>query len=191
MDGTSEGGGASAAVPTLYVAKIPSGAEFGPVPAAVLVQWASEGRLNASCFVRTQQGPSWLPFNEWFQAQSALNSQSALNDPSMFAGTNQNTFGTIPNASDQSVVYPKSSRGTLVLVLGIVSWFLCFTWIGTLPVATITLFIGRSDLKSIARGEMSPKERTLTRIGIWLAAIALTLNLVVLLMVIASIAFRV
>jgi hypothetical protein len=155
------------------------------------VQWGLEGRLNAACFVRAENQAEWIPYLDWLPSRTA----DPLPAPSPFAAaptsSNTMTFGAIPNTSDGRIHYPKRSQGTVVLILGIVSWFLCFTWIGTIPVAIAALLVGRNDLGNIARGESPPKERTLTLIGLWLAGLALALNcLVIGLIVLSAIAGR-
>ncbi|MCU0708920.1 MAG: hypothetical protein MUF23_11565 [Pirellula sp.] len=174
-----------------WFARIPTGAEYGPVDKEVIVQWGLEGRLNAACFVRAENQTEWIPFLDWIPSRSS----GAQPAPSPFAASpkpnNTVTFGAIPDTSDGRIHYPKRSQGTVVLILGILSWFLCFTWIGTIPVAIAALFVGRNDLANIGRGESAPKERSLTLIGMWLAGIALALNcLVIGLIVLSAIAGR-
>lgn len=173
---------------TRWFAQIPTGAEYGPVDKEVIVQWGLEGRLNAACLIRAEGQTDWVPYLDWMQSNA---SQPTPASSSPFTNApppnNGNTFGAIPDTSDGRVHYPKSSQGTLVLILGLVSWFLCFTWIGTIPVAISALLVGRNDLGNIARGESPPKERRLTLIGMWLAGVALGLNCFMIFVIIVSI----
>jgi hypothetical protein len=170
----------------LYYVRIPIGSEFGPAPAHVLRQWVDQGRLNASCWVRSASQSQWIPFAEWMSAQSLA---AAGSHPNISSGGN--SFGSIPSTADQSVLYPKSAQGMAVLILGCTSWFLCLSWIGTIPVALIAIAIGRGDLRRIANGETSPKDRWMTILGLWLAGSALCVNLLAIALVILTTILRV
>lgn len=53
----------------------------------------------------------------------------------------------------------KPHRGTLILVLGILSLVICA------PVGIVAWVLGNNDLKDIAAGTMSPEGQQLTNIG--------------------------
>jgi hypothetical protein len=66
----------------------------------------------------------------------------------------------------------KPHRGTLILVLGIVSIFVCGIILG--PVAWV---MGNNDLKEMAAGTMDPSGRDITNAGKICGMIALFLNI--------------
>ncbi len=53
----------------------------------------------------------------------------------------------------------KPHRGTLILVLGILSLILCA------PLGIVAWILGNTDLKEMAAGTMNPEGRDLTKIG--------------------------
>ena len=63
----------------------------------------------------------------------------------------------------------KPNRGTLILVLGILSLIICQ------PLGIAAWLMGRSDLKQIADGTMDPAGKDLTNIGRILGIIATVL----------------
>ena len=63
----------------------------------------------------------------------------------------------------------KAHRGTLILVLGILSVLICK------PVGIAAWIMGSKDLKEIAAGTMDPEGKSLTQIGKILGIIAVVL----------------
>ncbi len=63
----------------------------------------------------------------------------------------------------------KPHRGTLILVLGILSIIICQ------PVGIAAWIMGNNDLKEIAAGTMNPEGKSLTQIGKILGIIAVVL----------------
>ena len=63
----------------------------------------------------------------------------------------------------------KPHRGTLVLVLGILSLIICQ------PLGIAAWLMGNADLKQIADGTMNPEGKSLTQIGKILGIIAVVL----------------
>lgn len=172
-----------------YFARIPTGAEYGPVSYEVLVGWLQENRINAACFIREEGQENWLPFLEWVQlpgnAIQMVMQPGSLPQPVNPAPSSY-AFGEIPGAQSSVVQYPIASRGTLVLILGIVSWMLCITWVGSLVMSGVALVVGYNDLRNIARGLASPSERNLTVIGMVLAGTAMVVSCLVILLFIVS-----
>lgn len=62
-------------------------------------------------------------------------------------------------------------RGTLILVLGILSLIICY------PMGFVPWFMGKTDLKAMAAGTMDPEGRTMTNIGMILGIIGSVLFL--------------
>ena len=66
----------------------------------------------------------------------------------------------------------KPHRGTLILVLGILSLLICQ------PVGIAAWLMGSADLKQIAAGTMDPEGKSLTQIGQILGIIAVVLMVI-------------
>ena len=66
----------------------------------------------------------------------------------------------------------KPHRGTLILVLGILSLIICQ------PVGIAAWIMGSADLKEIAAGTMNPEGKSLTQIGQILGIIAVVLMII-------------
>jgi hypothetical protein len=66
----------------------------------------------------------------------------------------------------------KPHRGTLILVLGILSLIVCQ------PVGIAAWIMGSADLKEIAAGTMDPEGKSLTQIGQILGIIAVVLMVI-------------
>ena len=62
-------------------------------------------------------------------------------------------------------------RGNLVLVMGILSWFICAIF------GFIACYVGRQDLKLIRAGQMDPSGLGLTQAGYWLGMASVVLHL--------------
>ena len=75
----------------------------------------------------------------------------------------------MPVSSVQSLGYTKSGNGTIVLVLGLVSWVLCPTVIGALICSIIATVFAMTELKKIREGISPSKEKSLVLIGLFLA----------------------
>ena len=77
---------------------------------------------------------------------------------------------------NQSAGYARSGNGIAVLILGIVSWILCPTFIGALICAIFAIVLGLNELKRVRQGISPASDRTPAMFGLWLGII----NLVVL-----------
>ena len=72
-------------------------------------------------------------------------------------------------AADHENLLPH--RGNLVLVMGILSWFIC-------PVfGFVACYVGSQDLKLIRAGQMDPSGLGLTQAGYWLGMVSVVLHL--------------
>ena len=133
------------------------GKEYGPYSAEQMRQFLSENRLVANSQVSADGGP--------FQPASTfpeLGSSPA--QPPMGGPTGPQAYQTMPGSPQPQ--YPgtaghlKPDRGTLILVLGILSFIACgiFT-------AIPAWIMGHNDLKEIDAGRMNPAGRSNTNAG--------------------------
>ena len=106
--------------------------------------------------------------------------QNSLDDfPSENSTQSSNPFAasTAPVAWDQAgsteVDYQNllPHRGTLVLVMGILSWFLCCVF------GVVAWYLGSQDIKQMNAGRMDPSGLTLTKAGYWIGVCSVLLNL--------------
>lgn len=79
--------------------------------------------------------------------------------------------------------YPESGRGTLVLVLGILS-IVAFGFLTGIP----AWVMGAHDLKKIASGVIPPSEKSTTQIGMILGIVGTAISLFVLIIVMIGLA---
>ena len=77
---------------------------------------------------------------------------------------------------NQSAGYARSGNGIVVLILGIVSWILCPTFLGAIICAIFAIVFGLNELKRVRQGISPASDRTPAMFGLWLGII----NLVVL-----------
>tara|TARA_B100000686_G_scaffold178328_1_gene185224 strand:+ start:577 stop:1074 length:498 start_codon:yes stop_codon:yes gene_type:complete len=64
-------------------------------------------------------------------------------------------------------------RGTLVLVMGILSWFLCCVF------GIVAWYLGSQDIKQMNAGRMDPSGLTLTKAGYWIGVCSVLLQLLI------------
>lgn len=62
-------------------------------------------------------------------------------------------------------------RGTLILVMGLLSWFCCCGF------GIVAWVMGSQDIKQMEAGRMDPNGLALTKAGYWIGIISLLLNL--------------
>ena len=107
--------------------------------------------------------------------------QNSLDDfPSETSTQSSNPFApsTAPVAWDQAgsteVDYQNllPHRGTLVLVMGILSWSCCVFGV-------VAWYLGSQDIKQMNAGRMDPSGLTLTKAGYWIGVCSLLLQLLV------------
>ncbi|MEE3369313.1 MAG: DUF4190 domain-containing protein [Planctomycetota bacterium] len=64
-------------------------------------------------------------------------------------------------------------RGTLILVMGLLSWFCCCGF------GIVAWVLGSQDIKLMEAGQMDPSGLGITKAGYWIGIISLLLNLLV------------
>jgi len=147
-----------------YVVRTPNSMVYGPSTAETVHEWITEGRLDDSCHIREETSEQWLGIAAWrFQSRRKQNPMSAPG----YQTTNQ--FGDIPVSSVQSVGYAKAGNGGLVLILGLISWILCPTFIGGIVCGILAIVFGMTELKKIKNGQSPSKEKSVVLIGLLLA----------------------
>lgn len=184
-----------------YYAKTPDGNIYGPCDRSTLERWIKDGRLNESCFVREGEEGIWQRVNDVIRQQPTSN---------LFPDTTSSSFGAsnyggnpYGNAASSVNVNPygapigpgtnnsssSSDQSVVVLVLGIVSWFLSPCCLIGVVVAIIGAIMGSTELGRIKRGEISDNNKTLTLVGFWLCVshIILTVLAIVFWILIAAI----
>ena len=108
-----------------FFVRTPNAVVYGPSDTETVLDWINQGRLDDTCHIREQSSEQWLGIAAWrFQSRSL---QNPLAGP-VYQGANQ--FGAVPVSTLQSAGQGKAGNGTVVLVLGLVSWVLCLTIFG-------------------------------------------------------------
>ena len=148
----------------MYFVRTPNSMIYGPSSALMVHDWIAQGRLDDTCHIREETSEQWLGIPAWrFQSRKQ---QNPISNP---ANSSTNQFGAVPVSSVQSLGYTKSGNGTIVLVLGLVSWVLCPTVIGALICSIIATVFAMTELKKIREGISPSKEKSLVLIGLFLA----------------------
>ena len=154
-------------VTRLFMVRVPSGDEFGPADAVTIQDWIQQNRLDDRCHIRQQDQESWIGIPAWqlLQKREAASKNVFSNSPNSLSA---------PAASNRSSVAPTSGRGVVVLILGILSWVLCFSLIGGILCAIFAIPLGFSELKRINQGESPSSEKwmVLTGFGLSVANVA-------------------
>jgi hypothetical protein len=175
-----------------YFVRTPNSAIYGPADKHTVLAWIQQGRLDDSCFVRSSHSDQWLGVPAWNAQQYNPNNAQArhVTDPHGTPGSPQSyQFGAAPVPSNQSVGYPRGGGGSVVLVLGIVSWVLCPTVLGGLICGIFAIVLGLKELKHVREGSSPQSERTLVMAGMFLGILCLTAMLGCILIVIFAAAF--
>jgi hypothetical protein len=148
------------------------GETFGPVSRKELDSWAAEGRLTADCQVLQEGDQEWCWASEVFpeigsqpseEPPFAVETRRSDHPPVISPGT----VNVVPDSARPRRLHPH--RGTLVLVLGILSLVAC----GLLGLPA--WIMGSADLKAMRAGRMDRSGETHTQIGMILGIIACAL----------------
>jgi hypothetical protein len=171
-----------------YYVRTPNSVTYGPADGATVLTWMQQGRLDDSCHIRNASASEWMTIPAWQnQAIVARSPGSAPLNP--YANPTRQQpyqFGTTPVSGNQSAGYLKTGGGLIVLVLGALSWILCFTIIGGPICSIFAIVLGRNELKAIREGRSAPSEKPLAIIGIVLASIFLVISAILLLLAIVG-----
>jgi len=166
----------------LYFVRVPSGEEFGPADSPTVHDWIQQGRLDDRCHIRSENSEQWIGIPAWqlLQKKKAAAKNVHSSSPQSLVA---------PVSSNQSAAGGANGRGLVVLVLGVLSWIMCFSLIGGVVCAVIAIPLGLNELKKIKQGESPISEKWLVMIGIGLSIANLIASvLFVLVFVIVSIA---
>ena len=146
-----------------FFVRTPNSMEYGPSDAVTILDWISQGRLDDSCHVREETSSQWIGIAAWrFQSRKMQNP--------MASPVNQaaNSFGSVPVSTVQSAGYSKSGNGTVVLILGILSWVLCPTFFGAMLCSILAIVFASIEFGKIRNGQSPEKEKIRVYIGLWL-----------------------
>lgn len=148
-----------------YFVRTPNSMVYGPSSVETVNSWIAEGRLDDSCHIREETSEHWLGIPAWrFQSRRV---QNPMSNPVGNMANNQ--FGAIPVSSIQSLGYSQSGNGGTVLILGLISWILCPTFLGALICAILAVIFAMAELKKIRNGQSPSKEKSIVIIGMLLA----------------------
>lgn len=146
-----------------FFVRTPNSMIYGPSDQATVLDWLEQGRLDDTCHIREESSEQWLGLGAWrFQTRKAIASDSNPVQPTA------NRFGEVPTSNVQSAGYAKSGNGTVVLVLGSVSWLLCPTAIGGWICAILAIVFASFELNKIRNGQTPGSERWMVLLGMWL-----------------------
>lgn len=147
-----------------FFVRTPNSSVYGPSDTKTVLEWINQGRLDDTCHIREQSSEQWLGIAAWrFQSRSI---QNPIVSP-VYQGTNQ--FGSVPVSTVQSAGNGNAGNGTVVLVLGIISWVLCPTVLGAWICSILAIVFATIEFGKIRNGQSPSSQKTLVLIGMWLA----------------------
>ena len=150
------------AEPKFFV-RTPNSMIYGPSDKTTVLEWIEQGRLDDTCHIRLESSEQWLGLAAWRFQTRKVNVQEARP-----AHPTAGQFGEVPKSNVQSAGYAKSGNGTMILVLGLVSWLLCPTAIGGWICAILAIVFASFEFNKIRDGQSPSSERWLVLIGMWL-----------------------
>jgi len=161
-----------------FFVRTPNQSVYGPTDRQTVLDWITQGRLDDSCHIRQSSSEQWIGLPAWrFQSKQ----QDPFANPYSIRAEGPTQKGSLPfqsapNSENQSAGYARSGNGIAVLILGIVSWILCPTVLGSLICASFAIVLGQNELKRVRQGISPDADRIPALFGLWLGII----NLVVL-----------
>jgi len=161
-----------------FFVRTPNQSVYGPTDRQTVLDWITQGRLDDSCHIRQSNSEQWIGLPAWsFQSKQQDPFANAYSVRGVGPAQNESVqFKPAPNSLNQSAGYASSGNGFVVLILGIVSWILCPTFVGALICAIIAIVLGLNELKRVRQGISPASNKTPATFGLWLGII----NLVVL-----------
>lgn len=139
----------------LWRMKTPEGELYGPVNREEIQTWVAEGRVTGECQLLEGENGVWRPAAEVFPALQA-------------------EVTPVQTAPTSRYRYTSPNRGTLILVLGILSWA-----VGCPLFGIAAWVMGTNDLREMDTGRMDPSGRGLTRAGTTIGMIHALLTIAV------------
>ncbi len=161
-----------------FFVRTPNQSVYGPTDRQTVLDWIAQGRLDDSCHIRQSNSEQWIGLPAWrFQSKQQDPFANPYSVGAVGPAQNESlAFKPAPNSLNQSAGYARSGNGLVVLILGIVSWILCPTFLGALICAIFAIVLGMNELKRVRQGISPASNRTPAMFGLWLGII----NLVVL-----------
>ncbi len=156
------------AAPAKFFVRTPNTMIYGPSDRESVLDWIAQGRLDDTCHIREETSEQWIGIAAW-----RVQSRKPQTPIATATYQTQNAFGSIPVSTVQSAGYAKAGSGNVVLVLGLVSWLLCPTGIGSWVCAILAIYFATIELGKMRNAESSSNEKTVVLIGMWLGILNL------------------
>ena len=150
-----------------YYFKTSDDNEYGPIDEGKIRAWLEQGRMNQDSLVRAVDSGEWRLLNDYPELMALLAPSSSA-PPSPTPTMNDlppTTHGTAPDGLE-------THRGTLILILGILSLTACGLFTG-IP----AWIMGKGDLEKINGGMMDPEGLGTTKAGMICGIISTILGL--------------
>ena len=151
-----------------YFVRTPNTMVYGPSDHESVLDWIAQGRLDDTCHIREETSEQWIGMAAWRFQTRKVQIPIAIS-----SFQNANAFGSVPVSSIQSMGYPKAGNGNVVLVLGLVSWLLCPTGIGSWVCGILAIYFATIELGKMQNGERPSKDKAIVLIGMWLGILNL------------------
>jgi len=155
-----------------------NGQAYGPITRSELDTWVQQGRVSATAYVAQEGAAQWQRAGEVYPQLHPIRPGGPANpwaDGMVAGGAYAAPSGTsAPGgyfAPDGRGGYKRAHRGVVVLIMGCLSWVICFFF------GIAAFAMGQADLSAMRRGEMDDSGRGMTQAGMYLGLAHLILML--------------
>lgn len=141
---------------------------YGPTDRENLNRWFREGRVGVGYQIRQGESGLWEDASIFRPEHSSTTTLGTQNRSNPYAA--QTAASNASNPGAPLYKYPKQDRGVVVLVMGILSFAICFIF------GIVAVVMGRAALNDIQAGLANPNDKPLVQIGFWLGVANLILH---------------
>ena len=127
---------------------------YGPVSKAELDDWVQQSRVAPDANIRRGDQP-WQPATTFYPMLASGSSDASGAGPT----ENANPFAASPTVGTSSQILLEPHRGTVVLIFGILGWFICC------GMGVVAWVMGHQDLQKMRAGVMDPEGKGITQAG--------------------------
>lgn len=150
-----------------WLLRADNGQTYGPIPRSELDAWVQQGRVSATSYVIREGDAQWQLASVLYPQLNPLRTPASGNP--WAETTTPGGFAYPPPSGAYGYGqtgalggYKRPHRGVLVLVLGALSWVICFIF------GLVAFFMGQADVRAMKRGEMDDSGLAMTRAGMYI-----------------------
>lgn len=152
-----------------WMMRADNGQAYGPITRVELDAWVQQGRVSATALVAQEGAAQWQRAGEVYPQLNPIRPGGSDNPWSdraaaggVYAAPGGFSAAGVPFDPYARGGYKRAHRGVMVLVLGCLSWVICFLF------GIFAFAMGQADLSAMRRGEMDDSGRGMTQAGTYL-----------------------